>query len=221
MAKLNTDEIIQKIAQKTKEYHYTKVENDAQLQGKQDVIDNNNKLSANYIEENETRKFVTLQEKTQITTNKASIVDLQTQIDALNAAQNLADIVADLTALSNLDTSKLQPNDKIEVLRDGNHDNVSTVYNWNGTTPPTQGQEYIQVGDGYFIFIGEYGTDSYTKAQMNALLDEKQDTLSGSESVDITSNVVSVKQSFVDSQFLTDSEMNDLIEEVYGSEYTL
>jgi len=103
------------------------------------------------------------------TTNKADIVDLkakdidlQSQIDSINAAQNLADIVTDLTALGNLDTSKLQVGDKVQVLVDSNHDNASTVYNWNGTT---------------FVYIGRYGQDGYTKAETDNLLDGLQDQI--------------------------------------------
>ena len=64
-------------------------------------------------------------------------------------------------------------------------------------------------------------TNKFTNATEKATWNAKQDALSGSTSVDITSNVVSVKQTYIDSQFATESEMNDLIEEVYGSEYTL
>lgn len=90
------------------------------------------------------------------------VTNLQSQIDGINAGQNLADIVADLTALGNLDTSKLQANDKVEVLSDSNHDNVSTVYNWNGTV---------------WQYIGAYGMDAYTKAQMDSALALKQNVI--------------------------------------------
>lgn len=43
----------------------------------------------------------------------------------------------------------------------------------------------------------------------------KQDLLSGSSSIDITSNVVSVKQDYIDSQFLSDNEMATLLEGVF------
>ncbi len=76
--------------------------------------------------------------------------NLQEQIDGINAGQNLADIVADLTALNNLDTSKLKSGDKVQVLVDSNHDNASTVYNWGGST---------------WSYIGQYGQDSYLKSQ--------------------------------------------------------
>lgn len=77
---------------------------------------------------------------------------LQSQIDAINAAQNLADIVADLTALNNYDTSVLEANDKVEVLSDSDHDYSATVYNWTGSA---------------WQYIGKYG-DSYSKAESDA-----------------------------------------------------
>lgn len=42
----------------------------------------------------------------------------------------------------------------------------------------------------------------------------KQDVLSGSSSIDITSNVVSVKQEYIDSQFLSNSERQEIIDEI-------
>lgn len=52
-------------------------------------------------------------------------------------------------------------------------------------------------------------------------LNGKQGTLTDSTSIDLTSNVVSVKQSYIDSQFATTEELNEIIEEVYGSEYRI
>lgn len=86
--------------------------------------------------------------------------NLQSQIDGINAGQNLADIVADLTALNNLSTTNLQVGDKVQVLVDSDHDDGSTVYNWNGTT---------------WVYIGKYGQDGYTKAQADTLFATKQE----------------------------------------------
>lgn len=88
---------------------------------------------------------------------------LQSQIDAINAAQNLADIVADLTALNNYDTSVLEANDKVEVLSDSDHDNSATVYNWTGSA---------------WQYIGKYG-DSYSKAESDA----KYVSLTGTQTI--------------------------------------
>ena len=84
----------------------------------------------------------------------------QSQIDAINAGQNLADIVADLTALRNLPTINLHSGDKVQVLDDSNHANSSTVYNWNGTN---------------WVYIGEYGQNTYTKAAVDYMINLKAD----------------------------------------------
>ena len=90
--------------------------------------------------------------------------NLQSQIDGLNAGQNLADIVADITALNNLDITNLKNGDKVQVLVDSNHDNASTVYSLviNGSSHS-------------WSYIGKYGQDGYTKAEDNALLALKAD----------------------------------------------
>lgn len=78
---------------------------------------------------------------------------LQTQIDALNAGQNLADIVATKAALDTLPITNLQTGDKVQVLADETHDGASTVYNLTSTDPKT------------WTYIGKYGQDSYTKSE--------------------------------------------------------
>ena len=98
--------------------------------------------------------------KSDIANLKTRDINLQTQIDGLNAAQNLVDIVADLTALNSLSTTNLQSGDKVQVLVDSNHENASTVYNWTGSV---------------WSYIGKYGQDGYTKAEANALLNQKAD----------------------------------------------
>ena len=56
----------------------------------------------------------------------------------------------------------------------------------------------------------------YTQTSVNGLLNAKQDKLITSTSIDINaSNVISVKSSYIDSQFLTDAEMATLISEVF------
>ena len=95
--------------------------------------------------------------------------NLQSQIDGLNAGQNLADIVADLTALNNLSVTNLKDGDKVQVLVDSNHDNASTVY------------KLVVSGSSHsWSYIGKYGQDGYTKAEENALLATKQDVIDSS-----------------------------------------
>lgn len=87
--------------------------------------------------------------------------ELQSQIDGINAGQNLADIVGTYSALTSYDTSNLHVNDKVQVLVDETKENDSTVYKWNGSV---------------FLYIGSYGSNAYTKAESDALhlkLDER------------------------------------------------
>ena len=85
---------------------------------------------------------------------------LQSQIDALNAGQNLADIVATKSALDTLGITNLQVGDKVQVLADETHDGASTVYNLTSTSPKT------------WTYIGKYGQDSYTKSEADSLFVE-------------------------------------------------
>lgn len=83
----------------------------------------------------------------------AADTNLQSQIDGINAGQNLADMVATKAALDALSITNLQVGDKVEVLADETHDGASTVYNLSSTNPKT------------WTYIGKYGQDSYTKAE--------------------------------------------------------
>lgn len=55
----------------------------------------------------------------------------------------------------------------------------------------------------------------YTKTETDTLLAAKQDVLTGSDSVDLTGNVASVKDSYVESFFATDLEVQNMLSEVF------
>lgn len=172
----------------------------------------------------------------------AEVNDLQSQIDGLNAGQNLADIVADLTALNNLSITNLKDGDKVQVLVDSNHDNASTVYSL-----------VISGSSHSWSYIGKYGQDGYTKSEANALLATKQNVIDSTHKissdlvddtnatnkfvlqtdmdywnlkqeplVETTSTAVSgggvvVKDSYIeDTFFATDEEVASMIEEVFA-----
>ena len=86
--------------------------------------------------------------------------NLQSQIDALNAGQNLADIVDTKSTLDTLSITNLKAGDKVQVLADETHDGASTVYNLTSTDPKT------------WTYIGKYGQDSYTKSEADSLFVE-------------------------------------------------
>lgn len=106
--------------------------------------------------------------------------NLQSQIDALNAGQNLADIVDTKQDLVSLDSSLLDVNDKIQILHDKSKSDgtvdeqatgIPTVYSLTeGSTPypdPRDITAYNKEGF-YWHYIGEYGVDSYTKSESDS-----------------------------------------------------
>lgn len=110
--------------------------------------------------------------------------DLQTQIDGINAGQNLADIVNNTTELAAYDVSHLKAKgdslpgkpstpltigDKVQVL--GGGDVQSSVYELiKGTKPTGEESKDIQSTNNtayYWHYIGVYGTNAYTKAEID------------------------------------------------------
>lgn len=116
--------------------------------------------------------------------------DLQSQIDGINAGQNLADIVNDTAALAAYDVSHLKAKgdslpgkpstpltigDKVQVLGGGDTDAQSCVYELIKGTKPSAEANSIQSTNNtayYWHYIGVYGTNAYTKAEVNAKVDE-------------------------------------------------
>ena len=60
------------------------------------------------------------------------VSSLQSQIDTINATQNVMDIVGTKAELNSYATNNLHANDKIEVLADESQNNANTIYEWNG-----------------------------------------------------------------------------------------
>lgn len=114
---------------------------------------------------------------------------LQSQIDGINAGQNLADIVNNTTELAGYDVSHLKAEgdslpgepstpltigDKVQVL--GGGDVQSCVYELVKGTK--QADADIQSTDNaayYWRYIGVYGTNAYTKAEVDTELAKKVD----------------------------------------------
>lgn len=116
--------------------------------------------------------------------------DLQSQIDGINAGQNLADIVNTAQALAAYDVSHLKAKDdfqhgtsgakwligdKVQVLGDANIQ--SCVYELiKGTKPAGDSNSIESNTDGYYWhYIGVYGTNAYTKAEIDTALAKKVD----------------------------------------------
>lgn len=111
--------------------------------------------------------------------------DLQSQIDALNAGQNLADIVDQIANLTSHSVTNLQARgkdgvtigDKVQVLHDKTDatgtvvptaDGVATVYElvYGTIDTTTYPKDQASSTSGYYWhYIGEYGCDSYSKSE--------------------------------------------------------
>lgn len=122
-----------------------------------------------------TQNITTLQEKDN---------DLQSQIDSINAGQNLADIVNSTAELAAYDVSHLKAKDdfqhgssgakwaigdKVQVL--GGADAQSSVYELiKGKTPAAESNSIQSTNNTnyYWHYIGVYGTNAYTKAEVDA-----------------------------------------------------
>lgn len=99
------------------------------------------------------------------------------EINTIEIASDVVDIVGTYAALQAYDTSKLQDNDIIKVLKDETHGNATTYYRW--------GKAASQ-----FTYIGEEGP-YYTTSQTDTLLAGKQDALTAGSNIQISNNVIS------------------------------
>lgn len=108
---------------------------------------------------------------------EAADAAIEQEIEDLRNEPDVVDIVGTYADLQAYNTSDLGDKDIIRVLVDETHDDESTYYRWN-KTPQTW--TYIGAIEGY-----------YTRAQTDALLDEKQDTLTAGDNIQINNNVIS------------------------------
>ena len=154
-----------------------------------------------------------------ITTLKEKDTDLQSQIDGINAGQNLADIVNDTDALAEYDISHLKAKDdfqhgtsgaqwaigdKVQVL--GGADAQSCVYELRkGTKQDTDINSIVSSTAGYYWhYIGVYGTNAYTKAEIDDKLNDKVDknkittTISGDTATNENIPSASAVKTYVD-----------------------
>lgn len=126
-----------------------------------------------------------------ITALQGNDKNLQSQIDGINAGQNLADIVNDTTELAAYDISHLKAKDdqhgaegatweigdKVQVL--GGGEVQSSVYELTkGEMPGGAGNIAATNWAGYYWrYIGVYGTNAYTKSEIDTKVGEINSTL--------------------------------------------
>lgn len=130
-----------------------------------------------------------------ITTLQTKDNELQSQIDGINAGQNLADIVNNTTELADYDVSHLKAKgdslpgkpstpltigDKVQVLGDANVQ--SSVYELRKGPMPAEGEtNSIQSTNNtnyYWHYIGVYGTNAYTKGEIDTKVGEINNAIS-------------------------------------------
>ena len=100
----------------------------------------------------------TLYNETQVL--RSDVDTLQNDVDNLKSVQNVVEVVSTYSALQSYDTSKLDVEDKVQVIADETHDGASTIYNWDGSA---------------WYYVGSFGTNSYTKTEVDTKLSTKAD----------------------------------------------
>ena len=177
------------------------------VNGLQEEITQNNPLSSDLVnDENQLHKFVT--------------------IDQLGIINNIGQFLLNATSGTLTNAQYAEVEKEYCFIKYNNHlyykdTNTTAVYIFRRFNVNSYTQDFILGNETITITketkAYEYNQNiiqTYNSVGIANLLALKQDKLTDSSSIDLTSNVVSVKQSYIDSQFLTDSEMTTLISEV-------
>ncbi len=104
----------------------------------------------------------------------AEDVKIWDEIETIEAASDVVDVVGTYAELQAYDTSKLQDNDLIKVLQDETRDDAITYYRWSTSTET-------------FTYVGSEGP-YYTEGQVDTLLGAKQDKLIAGSNIQIASD---------------------------------
>lgn len=107
----------------------------------------------------------------------AADTEIWEEIEAIEAASDVVDIVGTKAELDSYDTSKIGDNDIIKVLQDETHDDATTYYRWNEASNT-------------FTYIGSEGP-YYTSSETDTLLADKQDKLIAGDNIQIVGRTIS------------------------------
>lgn len=105
---------------------------------------------------------------------QAADQEIWTEIEAIEAASDVVDVVGTHAELEAYDTSKLHDKDLIKVLQDETRDDAITYYRFSETTET-------------FSYVGAEGP-YYTASETDTLLSAKQDTLIAGSNVQIAAD---------------------------------
>lgn len=100
------------------------------------------------------------------------------EIETIEAASDVVDVVGTYAELQQYDTSKLHDKDLIKVLQDETRDDAITYYRWSTSTHT-------------FSYVGEEGP-YYTQSQVDTKLGGKQDTLIAGTNISIAADGVTI-----------------------------
>lgn len=106
------------------------------------------------------------------TARQGADAEIWQEINTLEAASDVVDVVGTYADLQNYDTSKLHANDLIKVLRDSTHNDAITYYRWSGSA---------------FNYVGAEGP-YYTTAETDTLLNAKQDKIIAGNNIQIAAD---------------------------------
>lgn len=109
---------------------------------------------------------------------------------------------SDLTNDSGFVDSSYHDSSKQDVINSNNKLNADYVTDLNSTNKFVTAEEKAQI--------------ITNKNDITSLQNGKQDKLTDSSSIDLTNNVVSVKDSYVENFFATSEEIDTMLEEVFG-----
>ena len=118
-----------------------------------------------------------------INTTDGILTATQAEVAKLKSVQNVVEVVATKSALNSYDTTKLDANDKVQVIADETHDSASTIYNWNGSA---------------WVYVGAFGGNSYTKAetynktQIDSALSDKADKSTINNYIEYDNNIKNI-----------------------------
>lgn len=96
------------------------------------------------------------------------------EIEEIEMSSDVVDIVGTYAELQQYDTTHLNDNDIIKVLRDETHQNETAYYRWSTATDT-------------FSYVGSEGP-YYTESEIDALLADKQDTLIAGANIQIAAD---------------------------------
>jgi len=105
---------------------------------------------------------------------KEADTEIWDEIETIEAASDVVDVVGTYAELQQYDTSKLNDNDLIKVLTDETRDDAITYYRWSTATDT-------------FTYVGAEGP-YYTASETDTLLAGKQDTLIAGTNITIASD---------------------------------